>query len=265
MSKIGDTPLHTSQYSAAALPAGLDLQVHIGDDHYDAATSYSVRNFYYQTFDACPADRTDPCTDLDSCTTVVDSCEFNPVVNTKNTAVSAARNYKVSADVLCPGVNEWHYIVHLTSDADPYAPTVNLGNRQFSIISSPDTGSMEISLHSEVNANKRHAFFQACTVGEWNTYSLEVNQVDADPSTLRWIFSFDGTQVQEGTFALSGAYSTGDLNAFVFDNVPNSVRNFSYQTFDDICLLKNEQVFTIRARTSSSVSYAATDGTVNFQ
>ncbi|CAG5109533.1 Oidioi.mRNA.OKI2018_I69.chr2.g4055.t1.cds [Oikopleura dioica] len=73
------------------------------------------------------------------------------------------------------------------------------------------------------------------------------------------------TRAAQGTYDLSGAYSSGDLNAFVFDLIPNSVRNFSYQTFDDICLLKNEQVFTIRAQTSATVSGAQTDGTTNFQ
>ncbi|CAG5109534.1 Oidioi.mRNA.OKI2018_I69.chr2.g4056.t1.cds [Oikopleura dioica] len=219
-----------------------------------------VDNFPTRVSDSCAN-----FADLDSCSTVVDSCEFNPVVGSQKTVLSAARNYKVSADILCPDINEWKYNIHLSGNDDPYATPTNAGDRQFSVITSPDSGSMEISLTDPSAWDKRQSFMQPCTIGEWNTYSLEVNQVDEDPSTLRWVFNFDGTQAAQGTYDLSGAYSSGDLNAFVFDLIPNSVRNFSYQTFDDICLLKNEQVFTIRARTSSSVSHAQTDGTVNFQ
>ncbi|CAG5104439.1 Oidioi.mRNA.OKI2018_I69.chr1.g1254.t1.cds [Oikopleura dioica] len=193
VTKIGDTTLHSSRYSASALPAGLDLQVFVASDFNNAATNYGLRNFYYQTFDPC-ATRTDPCTDLASCTTVVDSCEFNPVDNVAKTVVSAAANYKVSADILCPDRNAWTNMVHLTSDPGAFDDTSYAGNRQFTVKKSPDAGSMEVSFHDPNWTNKRYYFRQLCTVGEWNTYSLEVNQVEGDPSTLRWIFRFDGTQ-----------------------------------------------------------------------
>ena len=82
-------------------------------------------------------------------------------------------------------------------------------------------------------------FHLTSTEGDWNTYSVEVNQVVGSPSTLEYFVRVDGTQIGTGTYDASGAFSSGDLYAKVSNNLHasathTSVKNFYYQTFADI-------------------------------
>ena len=49
--KINGNDLYTSTYAASVAPKNSDLQIFVADDFYNPATGYSVRNFFYQTFE----------------------------------------------------------------------------------------------------------------------------------------------------------------------------------------------------------------------
>ena len=54
--KINGNDLHTSTYAASVAPKNSDLQVFVAnnDPHHNPATGYSVKNFFYQTFEEVP-------------------------------------------------------------------------------------------------------------------------------------------------------------------------------------------------------------------
>ena len=146
---------------------------------------------------------------------------------------------KVSVDILCTENSNgaWKSIIHLTSDQ---TGAIVPGNRQFSVYKTPWNGYLELSASDPGpnGYNYRGAYNQQCTIGEWNTYAVEVSQVDGSPSTLKYVMTFDGTSAKEGTYDASLAYRAGPLYAYVSEDITEadsetSVRNFYYQTFSD--------------------------------
>ena len=78
-----------------------------------------------------------------------------------------------------------------------------------------------------------------CAPGQWATFSVEVRQEEADPSTLRFTTKMDETQLHTGTYAATEELKSYDLQVFVSNDFMASatgmlVRNFYYQTFEEI-------------------------------
>ena len=78
-----------------------------------------------------------------------------------------------------------------------------------------------------------------CTPGEWKTFTLEVRQSEASPMTLRYVASINGKEVKSEAYPVSGSLSTGEIKFYVsnpWDDAATgySVRNFFYQTFEEI-------------------------------
>ena len=142
-------------------------------------------------------------------------------------------------DILCTANSNgaWKSIVHLTSSQ---TGAVVPGNRQFSVYKTPWNGYLEVSASDPgpTGYNYIGAYHQPCTIGEWNTYAVKVSEVDS--STLKYVITFDGTSSKEGTYDSSLAYSTGNLYAYVSEDLSDAdsetlVRNFLYQTCSDPC------------------------------
>ena len=174
----------------------------------------------------------DPCCGLQNCETFVNGTGMTPLRNNQLATVTSTLNYKFSVDILCnmaPDGN-WNNIIHVTTGEN----TGTIGARTFLVHTMPSENSLLfVTTYDDSDDQMSHKF--SCNTGEWNTYSVEVRQVDGS-STLRSVMSIDGIQVQD--FSYDASHSPNGEDLFVFasnDFIPSapgySVRNFFYQTF----------------------------------
>ncbi|CAG5091188.1 Oidioi.mRNA.OKI2018_I69.PAR.g12907.t1.cds [Oikopleura dioica] len=221
------------------------IHVYAADDYYQTATAHAIRNFYYQTFDELDGiscdDPTDPCEEegLDNCNTIVDSCPVAPEPNKQIGTVDASLNYKLSVDVLCshmmPLDGQWKNIFHVTGGENYGQP----GDRTFAMFRNRNENKLLIVANDPNGSNHQSIRYVDCNDGEWNTYSLEVRQDETSINILKYAIFIDGVEIDAGLYSKDGALTEGDLKVFVSDDYYDSaltfpVRNFFYQTFDEI-------------------------------
>ena len=129
-------------------------------------------------------------------------------------------------------VGESLNIFHVTAGKDRGSP----GDRQFALFR--NWNSQKLSIHinyPKVGVYPHKVFHLDCEDGSWNTYSVEVRQVEGSQALI-YIVSMDGNIIESGSFDQSAAVSSGDLKVFVSDDwYPAAtdflVKNFFYQTF----------------------------------
>lgn len=170
---------------------------------------------------------------LKNCETFINKAAVSPSRNNQLSTITGALNFKFSADVLCnPAPNgQWKNILHVTSGASDQ----QFGARAFCMIAHINEDIIEFSVHDPNHWTWRQQYSVYCNSGEWNTYSLEVRQVDGS-SLLRSVVSVDGNQIGEFTYEASLSINDHELNVFAGSDFwasasDYSVRNFFYQTF----------------------------------
>ena len=148
--------------------------------------------------------------------------------------VPASLNYKFSADVFCTKtmpVGEGFNIFHVTAGGNIGSP----GDRQFALLRNWNSQKLALNInYPKVGVYPVKVSHLDCEDGSWNTYSVEVRQVEGSPETLKYVVSIDGNIIEEGTYDQSAAVSSGDLKVFVADDWFNAatdfhVKNFFYQ------------------------------------
>ena len=195
------------------------------------------RNFYLETFEDIVCSPSNPCADLDNCTTIVDSCGVAPARGDLAATVSASLKFKASADVMCnlnmPLDGQWRNVLHMTGGG----ALGDIGDRTFAIFRKQRQNELYITVNDPTGAHNERFFSVACSDGEWNNYSVEVRQLEDNPANVKFTLKQDETVVGEGEYPASGAYSSGDLEAWTSSDWMESassyfVRNFIFQTFE---------------------------------
>lgn len=204
-------------------------------DNNKVAWQFEVRNFFHEDLSCA-----DPCEGKESCTTFVSDCAIAPSHNNQIATIEAAVNYKFSAEIFCAHNmplstdDTWFNIIHVTAGGD----LGGLGDRTFTMARMPASHTMYMTV-TDPNRPWNHKYKQiSCTQGEWNTYALEVRQLEDDASTLRYSMTMDGNEFFGQTYAVSDGKTSGALKVFTsnpFDGVASeySLRNFFYETFEE--------------------------------
>ena len=155
------------------------------------------------------------------------------VRDNKIATVPAALNYKFSAEILCNKNGNSENIIYVTAGDHG-----DVGSRQFALFVSQEH-KIHFAVTNPYFGGKQHASNVECADGSWNTYSVQVRQVEGSPEQLKYVVLIDGNQIAEGTYASNDAYTVGDLEVF-FSNwwsaaaaTDYHVKNFFYQRFED--------------------------------
>jgi len=230
-----DVEVFSSGYDANAGYDG-SLKAYASNPWMESASEYSLRNFYFQTFNEVACTSSDPCDGLADCTAIVGSCGVAPTKGTLASTVSASLNFKASADVKCnhnmPLDGRWKNVLHMTGGG----ALGNIGDRTFAIFRKQRQNQLYIAVNDPTGSHNERVFNVDCNDGEWNNYSVEVRALEDNPTNVKFTLKQDDTVVGEGVYPASGAYSDGDLEAWISHDTMDSgssyyVKNFIYQTF----------------------------------
>ncbi|CAG5104800.1 Oidioi.mRNA.OKI2018_I69.chr1.g1554.t1.cds [Oikopleura dioica] len=217
---------------------GDELNVYASNKWNDAAVDYSIRNFFYQTFDEInyePCVAVDPCEGKNDCTTFVDSCEMQPSYKNQCGRVTAEINIVVSAEVKCSHdmeLGDWTNILQLTSSNLQGNP----GQRFFMLLRHKDNQQLQLSVDDPSNDKlwSGSGYFD-CVPGEWQTWRYERTQNSENPIMTDLSVSLDGVTVFSNSVRTDNVYANDDLDVYLSNrwHIAGSayaVRNFYYQT-----------------------------------
>lgn len=192
-----------------------------------------IKSFF---LDEIPPKASDPCEGLHNCQTLVNGNSLAPLRNNKIGTVSAALNYKFSAEVFCDdktpsSLDHFFNIIHVTAGGD----CCGGGDRTFGLWHDQYGKKLHFTFNGPDYGFNWYDIF--CPKGgAWKTYSVEVRQINQSPEVLRFVASVDGAIIDEGTYNYQESVTTGDLQVFVSDDWYEAgsellVRNFYYQAF----------------------------------
>ena len=223
---------------------GDELNVFASNSWNDAAKDYSIRNFFYQTFDEIKYEQcvaVDPCDGKTDCMTFVGSCEMNPSFNNKCGTVTAEINSVVSAEVKCSHdmeIDNQNYtnILQMTSDNKDGNP----GQRFFMLNRHKKNHQLELCVDdpSTDKWRARSGFFD-CVPGVWQTWRYERRQNSNDPNLTDLSMFLDGVKIFSNTVPTDDVFADEDLDVYLSNkwNIAGSayaIKNFYYQTFPKI-------------------------------
>ena len=176
---------------------------------------------------------TDPCSGIDNCVTIVDSCQISPERSKKIASVTTSLNYKFAADVFCDHsmpLDNWKNIFHVTAGEN----SGSAGDRTFALWRNQIDNRLYFAVNNPYWGDGSHYIDHIdCVDGSWNTYSVTVNEVGFR-GYLKYVASINDEAVADGSYHSKFAFTTGDLQVFVSDTwydaaTAFSVRNFYYQ------------------------------------
>jgi hypothetical protein len=145
-----DNELASYNYESAAVFTG-PVDVFSALDHHQAVSDFSVRNFFYQSFDDTPLRScdeesvVDPCDGLADCITVVDSCVVNPQRENNIGTIEATKNFRSSIDIQCNhnmDFGGWQNIFHMSAGGENGNP----GDRFFAAWRRPSDHRLHFAL-----------------------------------------------------------------------------------------------------------------------
>ncbi|CBY36928.1 unnamed protein product, partial [Oikopleura dioica] len=221
---------------------GDEVKVYASNKWNKAASDYSLRNYYYQTFpevDYEPCVAVDPCADQDDCTTFYDSCEIRPSRSNKVASVNAEINHITSADVRCShdmALGDYTSILQMTSEN----MDGNIGQRFFKILRKNDSQQLQLSVaNSEISYMWSKSGYVDCVPGEWQTWRVEQLQNAENPTVTDITIKLDDAVLFETIVPTARVFVDENVNVYLSNRwndagTAYAVRNFYYKTFDRI-------------------------------
>ncbi|CAG5104849.1 Oidioi.mRNA.OKI2018_I69.chr1.g1601.t1.cds [Oikopleura dioica] len=232
----GDVVKEVSTATSGVINGG-EFKVMASNKWNSAAEDYSIRNFYYQTFEEVPY-CFDPCDGEDgNCQTLVDSCEINPSQNNQLDSITASVNFDLSFDLLCSNNmahGEWTNILWIVRARD--------NQRMMGLFKNSDDHRLRLNTANPEVTGTANPFlskgWSECTDGEWSTIRYHQQQNAANPAVT------DVTVTNNDEVVISASFATGlvtkdeELEVFVSNHFNPSgsdyaIRNFVYKTSEE--------------------------------